>query len=183
MDVAAVFLRMLQLPVIRDRLNAAAGAILSAPTRLRLAALVFLHDIGKLQPGFQAKGWPSGLWSGPRLGHVEQGYAFFRLASRWADHPFHATLTQIIGWGDVVESLLEVRNSPRRLHGSPHDRGRQGAGLDRPVRLVQSGSGTLDTDDVAQAIATRWTRDPRVGDSAAGRMAPRRRLRCEKGDR
>ena len=108
MDVAAVFLRMLQLPVIRDRLNAAAGANLSAPTRLRLAALVFLHDIGKLQPGFQAKGWPSGLWSGPRLGHVEQGYAFFRLASRWADHPFHATLTQIIGWGDAVESLLEV---------------------------------------------------------------------------
>lgn len=106
MDVAAVFLRMLQLPVIRDRLNAASGAILSSSTRLRLAALVFLHDIGKLHPAFQAKGWPGGLWSGPRLGHVEQGYAFFKLASRWHDHPFHATLRQIVGWGDAVESLL-----------------------------------------------------------------------------
>ena len=45
MDVAAVFARMLQLPVIRDRLEAAAGAPLTESTRRRLAALAFLHDI------------------------------------------------------------------------------------------------------------------------------------------
>ena len=61
MDVAAVFAQMLQLPVVRDRLKAAAGASLTELTCRRLAALAFLHDIGKLHPGFQAKGWASSL--------------------------------------------------------------------------------------------------------------------------
>ena len=63
MDVAAVFARMLQLPVIRDRLEAAAGTPLTESTCRRLAALAFLHDIGKLHPGFQAKGWASCAWT------------------------------------------------------------------------------------------------------------------------
>jgi CRISPR-associated endonuclease/helicase Cas3 len=108
MDVAAVFLRMLQLPVIRDRLNTSAGTALSPLTCQRLAALVFLHDIAKLHPGFQARGWPPGLWGGPFLGHVEQGCAFLILAGRWRDHPFHSAVRQVIEWGDAVESLLDA---------------------------------------------------------------------------
>ena len=99
---------MLQLPVIRDRLNTSAGTALSPLTSQRLAALVFLHDIGKLHPGFQAKGWPPGLWGGPFLGHVEQGCAFLILAGRWRDHPFHSAVRQVIEWGDAVESLLDA---------------------------------------------------------------------------
>ena len=43
MDVAAVFARMLQLPVIRDRLEAAAGTPLTESTCRRLAALARLR--------------------------------------------------------------------------------------------------------------------------------------------
>ena len=107
MDVAAVFLRMLKLPVVRDRLNTAAGAQLTALMCERLAALVFLHDIGKLHPGFQAKGWPPGLWRGPLFGHVDQGCDFLVLACRH-DHPFHAAIRQIMEWGDSAESLLRA---------------------------------------------------------------------------
>ncbi len=107
MDVAAVFLRMLQLPVVRDRLNTAAGARLTPLICERLAALVFLHDIGKLHPGFQAKGWPPGLWGGPLLGHVDQGCDSLVLACR-PDHPFHSAIRQIMEWGDSAESLLRA---------------------------------------------------------------------------
>ena len=108
MDVAAVFLRMLQLPVIGDRLNTAAGAPLPPLTSQRLAMLVFLHDIGKLHPGFQAKGWPTGLWTRPLAGHVDEGCAFFELSFRWPDHPFHATIRKIVTWGEAAEPLLDA---------------------------------------------------------------------------
>ena len=62
MDVAAVFARLLELPVLRTRVETAAGRRLGGIDCQRLCALVFLHDIGKLHPGFQAKGWPDELW-------------------------------------------------------------------------------------------------------------------------
>ena len=108
MDVAAVFLRMLELPVIRDRLKTATGGPLSSMTRQRLAVLVFLHDIGKLHPGFQAKGWPPGLWTRPLFGHVDKGCEFFELAFRWPDHPFHATVAKIVSWGQAAGPLLDA---------------------------------------------------------------------------
>ena len=107
MDVAAVFLRMMQLPVIRDRLNTAAKTCLSSLTCQRLAALVFIHDIGKLHPGFQAKGWPAELWRGPTVGHVEKGCEFLVLACGRSGHPFNSVMLQIGEWGDAaVDSLL-----------------------------------------------------------------------------
>ena len=68
MDVAAVLARMMQLPVLRDRLESAARALLDDVQCARLSAQVILHDIGKLHPGFQAKGYPHGLWPGPKHG-------------------------------------------------------------------------------------------------------------------
>ena len=67
-----MFGRMMELPIIRNRLETAAKAPLSDVDRRRLAALVFLHDIGKLHPGFQAKGWLAGSWSGPVRGHSKE---------------------------------------------------------------------------------------------------------------
>jgi CRISPR-associated endonuclease/helicase Cas3 len=43
----------------------------------RLAVLTFLHDAGKLHPGFQAKGWPESAWRGRRHGHIREGAAIF----------------------------------------------------------------------------------------------------------
>ena len=106
MDVAAVFARMLELPVIRDRLEAAADAALPESTRRRLAALAFLHDIGKLHPGFQAKGWADGIWRRPTTGHLKESWAFLMLAARWPEHPFHATIQRILDWGEAVLPLM-----------------------------------------------------------------------------
>ena len=117
MDVAAVFMRMTQLPIIRDRLAAAAKTTLTDTQCQRLAVLVFLHDIGKLHPGFQAKGWPPGLWCGPTNGHLKEGWAFLMLAFKWPKHPFHETMQQIKGWGQVaVNSLIAAAIAH---HGRP----------------------------------------------------------------
>ena len=116
MDVAAVFSRMLELPVIKNRVKTAAGRPLKAVDCERLTALAFLHDIGKLHPGFQAKGWPEGLWRGPKRGHLKEGLEFLMLAYRNDKHPFHRTILQFLQWGDAVESLLEVMIAH---HGKP----------------------------------------------------------------
>ena len=56
-DVAFVFRALMLHPHFRHRSEAALGASLSEADIDCLAALVFLHDIGKLAPAFQAKGW------------------------------------------------------------------------------------------------------------------------------
>ena len=106
MDVAAVFAGMMQLPVIRDRLQTAADGPLDAIDCQRLSALVFLHDIGKLHPGFQAKGWPREFWNGQTRGHLQEGWAFLTLAFKWQEHPFHQTVRQITGWGEATDPLV-----------------------------------------------------------------------------
>jgi CRISPR-associated endonuclease/helicase Cas3 len=76
-DVAACFEAITSLPVIRRRMEEAAGGALVPSTMARLAVLTFLHDAGKLHPGFQAKGWPESALSGQRHGHVREGAAIF----------------------------------------------------------------------------------------------------------
>ncbi|MGM0584281.1 MAG: CRISPR-associated helicase Cas3' [Pseudomonadota bacterium] len=70
-DVAAVLRELLRRPTIRVRVERAKGGGLSDEEVSCLAALAFLHDIGKIAPAFQAKGWPS-----PQLtpkGHLDCG--------------------------------------------------------------------------------------------------------------
>ena len=118
MDVAAVFARMMQLPVILNRLETAAEAQLTDTDCQRLSALVFLHDIGKLHPGFQAKGriWPPGLWHWPKRGHLKEGWAFLTLASKRSEHPFHETMRQVMKWGEAVDPLVAAMIAH---HGRP----------------------------------------------------------------
>ena len=107
MDVAAVFSQIVKQPVIRNRLELAAKMPLNETQCSRLSALVFLHDIGKLHPGFQAKGWPRSIWNAPLRGHAQEGLAFLLLACNHTDHPFHETMKQILGgWGQAVEPLV-----------------------------------------------------------------------------
>ncbi|MBL8445890.1 MAG: CRISPR-associated endonuclease Cas3'', partial [Zoogloeaceae bacterium] len=56
-DVAAVFEELCNCRAIRRSLEAAAGRELNSRDFSRLAALVFLHDLGKANAGFQAKRW------------------------------------------------------------------------------------------------------------------------------
>lgn len=68
-----MFLELARHAVWRSRIDAAAGRPLTIDETECIAALIFLHDIGKLAPGFQAKGWPEE--SGARLiGHLEAGW-------------------------------------------------------------------------------------------------------------
>lgn len=54
---------------------------MSEDERECLAALAFLHDIGKLAPGFQAKGWP-GEPSLRLIGHLEAGWRWIAMQRR-----------------------------------------------------------------------------------------------------
>lgn len=113
-DVAACLEELIAVPVFRCRLEQAAGAALSAMVVQRLAVIGFLHDVGKLHPGFQAKGWPVGVWRWPKRGHVQEGAALFS-----ADSPAGMDrllcVEQLIDWG-VDESLLY---SSLAHHGRP----------------------------------------------------------------
>ena len=106
MDVAAVFARLMELPVIRSRLETTADVTLTDTLCQRLSALVFLHDIGKLHPGFQAKGWASELYNKNRRGHSKEGWEFLKLAWKYSDHPFHMTMQLVERWGDATGPLL-----------------------------------------------------------------------------
>ncbi|MBX3598257.1 MAG: CRISPR-associated helicase Cas3' [Rhizobiaceae bacterium] len=72
-DVAAVFQVLLAQPVIRRRAEAALGHSLSDDDVECLVALAFMHDLGKLAPPFQAKGWPAGHGL-MTMGHLKCGW-------------------------------------------------------------------------------------------------------------
>ena len=119
MDVAATFLRMTELPVVRNRLETAAGSPLTDQQRWQLAALVFVHDIGKLHPGFQAKRWSPEICPGPRRGHLKEGWAFLWLAHQLPEHPFHATMQKIAAWGPSPTHAQSLFAAVIAHHGSP----------------------------------------------------------------
>ncbi|MYB36049.1 MAG: CRISPR-associated helicase Cas3' [Gammaproteobacteria bacterium] len=116
MDVAAVLRGLLELPVTRNRLEVAAKRQLTNRDLARLAALAFLHDIGKLHPHFQAKRWPKKYWRGAKGGHTNESCAFICLASKWSTHPFHDVLGEMAAWGPSTEPLLVAMFSH---HGRP----------------------------------------------------------------
>ncbi len=61
-----------------------------------LAALVFLHDIGKLAPVFQAKGWPEGHGLRP-LGHLTCGWLWMMRETR-RENVLAGALQYMRGW-------------------------------------------------------------------------------------
>lgn len=115
-DVAACFEALISLPVVRARLERAAGTSLSSTHTARLAVLAFLHDCGKLHPGFQAKGWPKGDWNDVRHGHVREGAAIFRCEAP-ETIARNLYLEKLIEWG-VDEHLLF---SVLAHHGRPFE--------------------------------------------------------------
>ncbi len=103
-DVAACFEAITILPSMKYRMEKAAKRKLSLADMSRLAVLAFLHDCGKLHPGFQAKGWPAGYWNDNNHGHVREGAAIFRGAMDWEiANNLHLKELQI--WG-VDQNLL-----------------------------------------------------------------------------
>lgn len=104
MDVAAVFAALCRLPLIAARLAEAAGGALTETDLLRLAALVYLHDAGKLPPGFQAKGRPE-LKCPANVRHAEEGWRVFAAADDLG-HPLAPILHRVEAWGEAVNPLM-----------------------------------------------------------------------------
>lgn len=109
-DVAAVTEALLSLPIWRSRLASLVGQSLSDVTCARLCVLAALHDIGKLNIGFQAKGRPE---LGTTTGHVKP--ALGALLRR--PGPF-SCLDDLAAWGDGATALLV---SALCHHGCPYN--------------------------------------------------------------
>lgn len=82
-----------------------------------MAALVFLHDAGKLHPGFQSRGWPGETWGVKPHGHVREGLELFLASAAGDGLPMAPALhvDSLVDWG-VDRSLLTAVISH---HGSP----------------------------------------------------------------
>ncbi|WP_377295371.1 CRISPR-associated helicase Cas3' [Rhizobium sp. SG2393] len=157
-DVAACFEALCGLPVVRRRLDTAAGRALTDQDVARLAMVVFLHDCGKLHPGFQVRALPPGAgWPGifPR-GHVAEGAALF---DGVADFAYAEALhvAALTAWGVATN----LRQAAFAHHGRPFTltaRDREGwvrvaaAGYD-PLAAAQALGGLMrDWFDAAFAL-------------------------------
>jgi len=117
LDVAAVFLALTNVASLRSVLNRLAGRTLTEGDCARLAALAYLHDVGKANAGFQAKRWlalnqqpPSG-WPKP-AGHVNEALLIFDDESLARCLP----IQQMADWGASCFSLWRASISH---HGRP----------------------------------------------------------------
>lgn len=152
-DVAACFELLVRLPVVRARLERAAARKLTETDLSRLAVLAFLHDCGKLHPGFQAKGWPQGIWHAALRGHLREGASIFMAR----DRPFqgrmaeHLCLGELLDWGVGPDLLLAVLAH----HGRPFALDMSGAARDwQPV--AASGYDPLAAGAQMGACLRRW---------------------------
>jgi CRISPR-associated endonuclease/helicase Cas3 len=108
-DVGAVAEALLALPVWRDRLTHIAGQEITDLCRARLSVIAVLHDIGKLNIGFQALG-RSDL--GPTAGHVREA-----LGALDQGATVFGCLAPLNDWGEGTAGILE---SAICHHGKPY---------------------------------------------------------------
>jgi CRISPR-associated endonuclease/helicase Cas3 len=154
-DVAACFERFCHCRAIRHSLEAAAGRSLQPRDIAHLTTLVFLHDLGKANSGFQAKRWtkdqrPRG-WPLP-AGHGIEAASIFgddAFASLVEKLPIDALCT----WGDAVDALLRASISH---HGRPvlEDSGDWNRAIWKPV-TGPDGLTVYDPAAVLQQIGER----------------------------
>lgn len=123
-DVAATFEALCHCRSIKRALDTACGHTLNQTAIARLCALVFLHDLGKANAGFQAKRWTPETRPSRRLiaGHGPEAIALLDGALAGSEEAWHI-LTQIpieqmaTEWGEpAVVSLLRASIAH---HGRP----------------------------------------------------------------
>ncbi len=122
-DVAACFLALVECACVRRSLELTAGRDLDEKDLQRLSVLVFLHDIGKANSGFQSRQWkspdrPPGFWPTLPFGHGPEGLELIAGRVPNAEH-FAAGLpiAEIVTWGS--ESVAELLQASISHHGRP----------------------------------------------------------------
>jgi len=117
-DVAACFYQLSQLHTIKSNLDTVAGYRLNERDIQRLSFLTFLHDCGKLHPGFQAKAWSKGIWPAADLhGHLQEGYAIFLDGVMNWQIADALHLDQLQAWGvdqDLLSAVISHHGKPVR---------------------------------------------------------------------
>lgn len=116
-DVAACFECLCSCHSIRRALERAASRTLDERDIARLSVLVFLHDIGKANSGFQAKRWETNMdipkgWP-QHAGHGIEAIKLFETDAYLVIAPL---IENICTWGEASESLLIASISH---HGRP----------------------------------------------------------------
>jgi CRISPR-associated endonuclease/helicase Cas3 len=120
LDVAACFLAICGCRSVSRSLSEAAGRPLDSVDLERLAVLVFLHDLGKANAGFQGRRWspaelPKG-WPGA-AGHSSEALFLFEGDSAQShDLVDQLPCDAIAGWGEAAFGLLRASISH---HGRP----------------------------------------------------------------
>lgn len=117
MDVAAVFEALCGLPLIAHHLHRAARRTLAAGDMARMAALVYLHDLGKLEPGFQVKARPD-LACPADVNHSVHGVLSLRRAYQTSADPLRPVTDRIGSWGEGADELMMAIFAH---HGRPID--------------------------------------------------------------
>lgn len=122
-DVAAVFEALCCCRGIRRSLEAAAGRMLEECDVARLAALVFLHDLGKANAGFQAKRWLDDERPRGRLtaGHGAEAIALLEASNHSAEAEallLRLPILEMCEWGSL-ESLNDLLRASISHHGRP----------------------------------------------------------------
>lgn len=124
-DVAACFECLSGCHSIRRSMETAAGRALDERDIARLSVLVFLHDLGKANSGFQAKRWknsqdiPKG-WP-LHAGHgIEAIKLFYETLAR---QPIESLIDSICTWGDASDPLLiaSISHHGRPIKDNPGD--------------------------------------------------------------
>ena len=116
LDVACTFRALIALPVIRRRLEAAAGRRLTETDLDRLAVFALLHDVGKPNRGFQEKILSA---DAPRAGHIRE------LAPLFTDEALSERLAAALdvdtlaAWFTDPEDCLALLIAAISHHGSP----------------------------------------------------------------
>lgn len=117
-DVAACFARLARCRSIRRAMDTSAGRRLTQIDLDRLSVLVFLHDVGKANSGFQAKRWPQRIPAGWPVqitaGHGLEAFKLFEVSSAAA--AIEPLIQEICGWGAASNTLLIASISH---HGRP----------------------------------------------------------------
>ncbi len=141
-DVAACFEALLAQPVIRRRLASTGGLRdLSTAQVQRLSALAFLHDLGKVNTGFQRRSDPAA----PPVGHVGQAASLLAPGQQVLDTALSGL--DLDGWAE------DSRTVKRLLLASISHHGRPAATQAMPSMNVWQPIGRLDPVDGLNLLA------------------------------